>query len=315
MDWLIIALAAYFLGALAIILDKFLLGSGRFSSPPVYSFYISLLGLGALIFLPFGFYIPSDQQIAVSLLSGILFTFGILSLYYAISKAEASRVAPVVGAVIPVISYFFSIILFGEELVTVQISGFLLLIFGGLLISFDLPLRINKRKFFAGFEHAILAGILLAGAYVLFKCVYQEQNFFNGFIWTRFGSALGIVGLFAVPRWRKDIFKSFKEIKKPTDTHYRTGFLLILNKIIGGTSSILLNYGFKIGSVTLINALVSSQYVFVLILATAASFWHPKVFREKLYFWDWAQKAAAIAIIAAGIYLISINLSSRIFPI
>lgn len=307
MSWLFITLTAYFLGALAIILDKFILGSKRVSSPPVYSFYISLLGLGAIIFIPAGFYVPSSQQIIISLFSGVLFTLGILALYFAIQKSEASRVAPVVGAAIPVATYFFSVILFKESLGAIQILGLLLLIFGGLLISFDLPLRINKRKFFAGFQHSILAGILMSGAYVFFKFVYQEQNFLNGFIWTRLGSALAVAGLFLVPEWRRSIIRSLKEFRKPKHAHYRTGVLLVLNKVIGGTSSILLNYAFKLGSVTLVNALVSSQYVFVLALAYGASIWHPKVFGERLYFWDWAQKVVAIIIIAAGIWLISIH--------
>lgn len=306
MSWLAITLTAYFLGALAIILDKFLLGSRRISSAPVYSFYISFLGLGAIIFLPFGFYVPSGYQIIISLFSGALFTLGILALYFAIQGAQASRVAPVVGAVIPVITYVFSIIIFREVLGIIQILGLGLLIFGGLLISFDLPLRVSKRKFFAGFEHSILAGILLSGAYVFFKFVYQEQSFLNGFIWTRFGGALAIAGFFLVPKWRKDIIQSLKRIKNPKHAHFRTGALLVLNKIIGGTGSILLNYAFKLGSVTLANALISSQYVFVLALAYGASVWRPKVFEEKLYFWDWAQKVAAIIIIAVGIWLISL---------
>lgn len=59
------------------------------------------------------------------------------------------------------------------------------------------------------------------------------------------------------------------------------------------------------GSVTLVNSMVSLQYVFVLILVAIAAKKHPKVFEEKLLFWDWAQKVAAILIIAIGMFLIS----------
>lgn len=335
MSWIIITISAYFLGALTIVLDKFILSGKKVTSPPVYSFYISLLGLGVAFIAPFSFYVPSGIQIVVSLFSGTLFTFGILALYYAINKSEASRVAPVVGASIPVIAYLFSIFLFGEVLGRNQLLGLIFLIFGGLLISFDLPLKIQpqnyrtlkkipilrlaaplfftesagtcRRKFFIGFEQSLLAGILMSGAYVFFKFVYEEQSFINGFMWTRFGSALAIACFFLVPAWRHDIIESLRGFRRPKSGNIRIGAIVILNKIVGGTSSILLNYAFKLGSVTLVNALVSSQYVFILVLAYGASLWHPKVFEEKLYFWDWAQKVAAIIIIAFGVWLVSLE--------
>ncbi len=306
MSWLIIALISFFLSALVIILDKFILGAKKVSSPPVYAFYIGLLGLGALIFTPFGFSVPSPIQIIVSLISGALFTLGILSLYCAISKAQASRVAPLAGAVIPFITFIISILFFGEKLNYAQMAGAGALVLGGLLISFDLPLKLGGKKFFSGFWHTILAGTILAVAYSLFKFVYSGQEFLSGFIWTRIGSALVVLSFFIVPHWRKDIVKSLKGFAKPTHSHMHAGSLVVLNKIFGGTASILFNYAISLGSVTLINALVSMQYVFILILASVFSIWHPKVFEEKLYFWDWVQKVAAIAIIAVGIWLISL---------
>jgi hypothetical protein len=66
----------------------------------------------------------------------------------------------------------------------------------------------------------------------------------------------------------------------------------------------MLNYAIVLGSVTLINALVSLQYIFVLAIAGLFSRSHGHIFQEKLEFWDWAQKIAAIAIIAAGMFFI-----------
>ncbi len=305
MSWLLITLSSYFLSALAIILDKFILGAKKVGSPPVYAFYIGLLGLGALAFLPFGFSIPSVPQIIISVISGSLFTYGILSFYYAIKVGEAGRVAPLAGAIIPFGTYFISVLFFGEKINAVSLIGAALLILGGLLISFDLPLKFDKKKFFPGFKFAVLSGLILAIAYSLFKVIYNEQNFFNGFIWTRFGSAGAIISFFFVPAWRKNILRSLKNFKKPTHHHYRAGALIVLNKVIGGTASILFNYAIALGSVTLINTLVASQYIFILILAAIFSVWHPKVFEEKLFFWDWAQKAAAIVMIGIGIYLVA----------
>jgi drug/metabolite transporter (DMT)-like permease len=305
MSWIFVAVSAYFLGAFAVLMDKFLLGSKRISSPQIYTFYVGIFGLGAFLFAPFGFSVPSIWQIIISIVSGAIYIGGIFAINLSINKAEASRVTPVVFSVVPIASYFISAFLDNEKLTTLQIGGVLLLVIGGLLISFDLPLKMTKRKFFVGFYTSCLAGVLLAISYVMFKMVYAEQTFLNGFMWTRVGGFVAALLLLVIPAWRKSIFKSFTHAKKPTSENVGTGGLFVVNKIVGGTSSILLNKAFQLGSVTLVNSMVSLQYVFVLILVAIAAKRSPKVFAEKLLFWDWAQKIGAITIIAVGMFFVS----------
>lgn len=313
MSWLFIAITSYFLSSLVIILDKFILSAKKVASPPVYSFYIAILGLGVLILAPFDFSVPPVEKIVASLVSGALFTFGILALYFAIRVGQASRVATFVGAVIPFLTFIISVLFFGEELNWTEIIGALLLVSGGLLVTFDLPLKTNQKKFWEKFKYALLSGLLLAVAYSIFKYVYEGQSFLCGFIWTRFGSALTIASFFFVPSWRRDILESLKGFAKPTHDHYHAGALIILNKIIGGTASILFNYALALGSVTIVNALVASQYVFILIFAAIFSLWYPKIFGEKLHFWDWAQKVAAIGLVGGGVYLVANSGSMALF--
>jgi len=295
---------AYLFGALANILDKFLLGSKRFSSAPVYAFYVGVFSLWAVFFAPFGLVMPSLSGLALCFGSGIIFLLGILLLYFAIGKAQASRVVPVVGAVLPLATFLISLPMQSEKLNLLQIFGILLLILGGLLISFDLPLKLGKKKFFSGFYFAIGAGILLAIAYVAFKNLSQSENFVTWYVWTRVGGFLGALGLLLVPIWRKDIWKSFHLHRKNKKQAFSTGAIFVGNKIVGGLSALLLNYAITLGSVTLINALVSVQYVFVLILAWMVSKKYHQIFEEKLFFWDWVQKIVAIGVIAVGIFFI-----------
>ncbi len=306
MAWIFVAVSAYFLGALAVLLDKFLLGSKRVSSPQVYTFYVGVFGLAAFMFAPFGLSIPSNTQMAISLISGAFYIAGIFALNLSINKAEASRVTPVVFSVLPIATYAISFLIQDERLTLIQLGGVALLILGGLLISFDLPLKMNKRKFFKGFYTSCLAGVLLAISYVMFKMLSDEQTFFSSFIWMRIGGFIGVLSFFLIPTWRKAILKTFKHAKKPSREHVHTGGLFIVNKVLGGTSAILLYVAIGMGSVTLVNSMISLQYVFVLLLVAAASIKHPEVFAEKLLFWDWAQKIAAILIIAVGMFFVSI---------
>jgi len=305
MTWITVAVAAYLFGASANILDKFLLGSKRISSPPVYAFYIGLFGLAAFMFAPFGLSLPSATILGLCFLSGALFLVGITLLYFGLARAEAGRIMPVVGAVIPLVTFLISMLFGSDSFSGAQLFGMVLLVFGGLLISFDLPLQMGKKKFFAGFPQAVAAGVVMAIAYVMFKHISASESFVTWYIWTRVGGLFGIALLLAVPKWRRAIFRSFTAAKKNKKQAYSTGGIFISNKIIGGLGTLCFNFALTLGSVTLINALVSLQYVFLLGLLWLVSKKYHAIFQEKLLFWDWAQKIAAIFIIGIGVYFVS----------
>ncbi len=305
MAWLPIAVSAYFLIALEVIMDKFLLTSKRVSHPAIYTFYTGILSLFALAFFPFGFHMISGNKIIASLVAGIIFVYAILALFFAINKSEASRVIPVVGAVVPMVTLFLSSgLIISEHLGKLEVIGVGMLIIGGLGISLDLSSK-NSRKFFVGFAHSIIAGILLAISYTVFKEFYNHDNFINVYIWTRFGVLLGALSLLVVPVWRKLILNSFLKFKKPSTKNKFSGILFVLNKALGGTGSIVKEYATSIGSVTIVNALVSTEYIFIFLLGLSFSFWLPKVFKEKRDSESIIQKILAIIIITTGIVLIS----------
>lgn len=311
MSWIIIAIFSYFLVALEIILDKFLLSSKRVSHPAIYAFYSGVLSLTALlIFAPFGFHLISISDAILSFSAGIIFTYGILCLFFAINKSDASQAIPVVGAVIPLTTYFLSLIFLSEDLKNYQLLGVVILILGGLLISFDLPLKINKKKFFSGFYYSIGAGILLAIAFTSFKYFFDRDNFLNVYIWTRMGLFIGAITLLAIPIWRKIIFNSFRGVHNSNDDkkkNIKTGLLFVATKILGGAGSILTNKAIAIGSVTIVNALVSTEYAFILLLGIVFSLRFPQIFQEKRDAKTILEKVLAIIMITIGVVLISIK--------
>jgi len=307
MNWIFVAVVSYLLIALGVILDKFLLSSKRISHPVIYAFYSGILSFFTIfIFAPFGFHWVSLGNASGMIASGLFFFIGIFFLFYAIKKSEASRVVPLIGAIVPLCSLVIEGIIFGQHFSALEIFGIIILIFGGLLISFDLPIEIGKKKFFAGFSQTILAGIFLAVAYSGFNIYYKQDNFSNVFGWTRLGLTLGAFLLFLFPAWRKAILKSLFGFKKEKRKHAGTANLFFLNKILNGVGSALVNYAIAIGSVAAVNALVSVEYVFVFILALIFHGFLPHVFSEKIRLSDLLQKVMAIFVIGIGIALIMI---------
>lgn len=303
MNWILLTIGAYFLVALEVILDKFLISSERVSHPAVYAFYSGVLSLFAFVFFPLGFHLISPNDALLSFLAGIIFVYGILSLFFAMKKSEASQVTMVVGAITPIVTFLFSIFFLEEKLSSVQLGGVFILILGGIWISLDLS-KNYTRRFFVGFFPSVLAGVLLAISFALFKNFYEKDNFINVYIWTRVGVMLGALSLLINSNWRKIIIRSFGNVKKPNSQNKSSGAIFILNKILGGTGSILKEFATAIGSVTIVNALISIEYVFVFVLGIIFSVWLPDVFREKMNFENIFQKVTATMIIFFGLLLV-----------
>lgn len=310
MNYIVVAIIAYLLIALGVVIDKFLLSSKRVSHPAIYAFYSGILSFFTIfIFAPFGFHWTNLTSTIGMALVGLVFFAGMVSIFYAIKKGEASRVVPLVGVIIPLISLLIEGVIFRQPFSAQEILGIIILVFGGFLISFDLPLEIGKKKFFAGFFQAILAGFFLAIAYLgfdYFSEIYKDDGFSNVFIWTRFGLTLGSILILIIPAWRKIILKSIFGAKKQKSKNLRTANLFFLNKILNGTGSALINYAIFLGSATIVNALISVEYVFVFIVVAIFHAIFPKIFAERNKLSDILQKVIAILVVAVGIVFITI---------
>lgn len=305
MSWFAVTASAYFLIALEMVLDKFLISSKRVSHPSVYAFYSGVLSTFAFVFVPFGFRLVEPEKIILSILAGMVFTYGILALFFAFDRGEASQVAPVSGAFTTIATYLISFLFLHEKLDGGHAIGVAVLIAGSLLISLNLFDSRSSRKFFRGFGMSILSGVLLAVAYTSFKGFYRHDKFINIFIWTRLGLFIGALSLFAVSGWRRKILASLSNFRSPKGGDVGSGGLFVANKALGGTGSILLNYAISLGSVTLVNALVALEYLFVFLMGAMLVRWFPKAFKEKS---DWkivTQKVGAIVMITIGVVLVS----------
>ena len=299
--------------AFCFILDKLLLKK-NIPNPSVYAFYMALLSLGVLFLLPFGVRWLDWNFFFVSIIFGIIFIWGLVFFYKAVKVNEISRIAPLVGTITQIFTFLIAVLFFDKAINWHNYFGLFLLIIGGFLVSFDLPLKYKKLT--KGLADSIAGGFLLAVAYSGFDYVYDlyeinygaSGSFINGFFWTRIGLFLGGLSLLIIGKYRTEIKKTIfgKKKKHQQSRNLKTISLFLLNKIFGGTSSILSNNAIYLGGAVFVQAMSSAQFVFVLILAAIMAAKHPDIFEEKLYFWDWAQKIMAIGMIVAGVVLVSV---------
>jgi len=304
MTWLYTALLAYSLFGLVTVTDKYLL-KARIPNPKVYAFYVGLLSIVYLIFIPFGFTQPSPALVGLNLLTGACAILALFSLYLALEKGEASRVGPIVGGLVPIFTFIF-LWLFSPEKISLlpqELIAFLLLILGTVLICWGKPF---SQKYSLGLlVISALASFFFALFFTLAKFVYLTQPFISGLIWIKIGSFLtGFVFLFF-----KDVrHLAFKQFKGLTSYSQKTALIFIGKNLTGGLGYICQNLAVslaRVGQVAFISALQGVQYIFVLILAIILAKKLPHILKEEISREVLWQKIIAILLISFGLAVLA----------
>lgn len=309
MVWIGATLLGYFFLAFSQILDKFLLTKERIPEPAVYAFYVSLFSAFSFVFSGFGLKILPFSQMLLFGLSGVIFTYSLLTFYYAVRQYDIARIAPLHGLFVTgtvVLCAFLLPEIFGEPHLSWELFlSLFLFVGGGFLISYDLPLRKSDHLPWV----VVLSGFLLGAHLLLLKIGYQHTDFVNGLVWSRAGSFAGAFSLLLFPVLRHQIFKHQKKTAPHRGKKKNLGVLglFVFNKTMAGTASLLLVFAISAGSTSFVQALNGMQFVFLLLLVIPFAQLYPKIFPEHLSVSDWLQKLLALILIGFGFYFLSIS--------
>lgn len=300
--------------------DKFLL-SKKIHSSVIYAFYVGVWSIFNFVILPFDFWIPNVQELALDLFAGFLFLVTLVFWYKALHQSEATRVVPIVGALVPIFSFMLSFVFLGESLSRQQFLAFLILIYGGVLMSvkhtkfYAWKEVTNKFKnvfgnYFGGIHaeyrptrrlifNSTASALLFAAYYVLIKSIYMSQPFIGAFVWSRLGTFLGTLAILFFPDWRRMIFKHQKNQKSPKNMSF---FLTV--RLFAALAFIMLNWAISMGPVALINSIQGAQYVFLFLIVLFLSRKYPKILREEMGGGVMIQKVIGASLVCTGLYML-----------
>lgn len=296
LSWLSIALSGYLLLAFTGIADKFLV-SKVVRAPIAYAFYTAITGPFSLILVPFGARLLTLHDFVVALLAGVFFIAAIYHSYSAISRSSISRVIPIQGGLIPMFSFLLAYLILDERLTFFQTSGFFFLVAGAVIISF----RKEKGKWTTkALAYAAMSSAFFAIASVLTKYVFDHSNFISGMVWTRIGFILPIPFILMFKKNREAIFNAPKQAGVKNIALYYSA------RASGTIGGFLQNYAVSLGSVSVVNALQGMQFVFLLIMTSLISIFHPNILKEKITAESISLKVIAITLISIGLGMISL---------
>lgn len=196
----------------------------------------------------------------------------------------------------PVFTLLFAYLILGERLLPTQLAAFAFLVSGAVLISFKQERTGWHPK---ALTNAIFAAILFALSFVLTKYIFDTYNFVSGLIWTRVGF-FAVALSFLIPKEvRTAIFKA------PKQTTSGNKYLYYGARVSGSIAGFLQNYAISLGSVTIVNAMQGTQYALLLVGTIVLSKYFPKILREEVTRTIVLQKLFAIAMISAGLILLT----------
>jgi len=287
------AITAYLLFALNGIADKFLL-TKAIKHPVTYAFYSGASSVLILVLAPFFLKSISATTFYIALIAGALFTYGLYFFFTATRSISVSRILPIEGGLVPVFTLILSFTILGERLSGTQMLAFIFLVAGAILISFKYDKQHGWHM--QAIRNATIAAFFFALSFVLTKYVYTETTFLSGLIWTRMGLVLGALSFLLISQYRKYIFSA------PERVTHRNKLIFYGARVSGGLGGFLQNYAISLGSVTIVNALQGTQFIFLLILTSFISIYHPKILEEKITKKIIFQKLIAIILISYGLF-------------
>jgi len=294
MGWIAWATLGYFLNAIAVAVDKALLGQRGMKDPAVYTILIATLGLFVFVLAPFGLERPTAASLTWGVLSGVFFTLGLWSMFTVLGRGEASRVPAFIGSLNPLFVFLGSFLFLSERLNTLEAVAFALLVGGGLLMVGGHG-GLGRRDLFLAVASSAAFGI----AFVLLKLTFSETNFISGLVWSRLGGFLAALALFLVPGTWSDLRLSFSAGGK-------VQLAFVGGQLAGATAGLLNSYAITLASVTLVNALQGVQYVFLLIMAALVSFRWPQLFHDEFSPAVAGRKIGGTLLIVGALWLLSV---------
>ncbi|MFA5188205.1 MAG: EamA family transporter [Patescibacteria group bacterium] len=297
MLWLYITIAAYLLFALANIGDKLVVSKFK-TAPIAYAFYVGILGVVAVILLPFGVKWINFNLLVISFFAGVAFIMAAFFMYKALAQGEASRAITLLGSSSPIFTFLLSAGILQEKLNDEELISFGILVLAIILLSQHKPDGKKTKIHWELIIWALLAGLFFSINYVLTKFLFYQETFVTVFFWTRIGGVLTALFIFGLAKTRKIIKKDWQRPKK------QKGLLVFGIQLVGGLGVIFQSYALNLASATLVNALQAIQYALVFIMAIFLGKKIPEL-KENLAKREIIIKIIAIILVAIGLYILT----------
>jgi len=306
MTWILIAIVGQIANGFAFVIDKILL-KHAFKRSATYAGMVGLLSAVSLVLIPWVKAWPGGGDLLLAILCGITFMAALWTFFAALSRGEASRVVPIISALIPIMTLVGTFAFLGERLSSKQLIGFGLLIVSTILLSGG---KAQSRLTKATIGLCVLSALLFAVSSVSGKAVYDSAGFLGGFVTTRIVAAITalLMALLIDPLSGAEMLSIVKGGKKKKKGETISGSsaakLALIGQTLGGIGFITLQYAISLGSASIVNALQVMQFALLVVVAFILKNKAQTLLGETLNRSVIFLKAIALVVMAVGLALV-----------
>lgn len=308
MTWILIALIGHAANGFAFVIDKILL-KNAFKRSATYAGLVGLLSILAAFLIPWLPAWPVGADLMLGIASGITFMIALWTFFASLSRGEASRVVPVISALIPIATLGGTSLFLDERLSGRQLIGFALLIIATILLAAG---KSQHRLSKAAIGFACLSALMFAVSSVTGKAVYDSAGFLAGFITSRITAACTalLLAMIIDPLSGSEILSILrpkngrKKEKGQIITQSTAAKLAVLGQVMGGVGFIGVQYAMSLGSAAIVNSLQVMQFALLVIIAFLLKSKAQTLLGESLNRSVVAIKGAALLVMAVGLALV-----------
>ncbi|MEO5927326.1 MAG: EamA family transporter [Patescibacteria group bacterium] len=300
MNWILLAIIGHAANGVAFVIDKSLL-STAFKRSATYAGLVGILSFIVIAAAPWVKVWPHGNPLTISLISGALFVVALWAFYEALARAEASRIVPIVGSLIPILTLLGTSIFLGEHLRASQLIGFALLVAATAILSSSGG---GSRPSRASIGLAVVSAILFAVSSVTAKYSYDTAGFLPAFVASRLSAA--VVSVFIVVAIDRVAGRELWSMLKPKQGRNKkamksAGVLAVVGQSLGAGGFLCVQLAASGGSAAIVNALQAVQYALLVIAALFLKHRAPKLLGENLEGRVLFTKITALIVAAIGL--------------
>src|SRR3989344_7526356 len=310
MPWWVFVVFGNLLVAVAVVFDKFLV-SGPIESPRRYAMLSAIVSIfGVFLVIPgllgfwgeaFMFQAPTFWVIIFGLVQSAATIAALFFLFSAFKQGEASRVAPVVGALNAIFTLAIALVFLQERASAVQFIGVGFSILGALFLTLKAQ---TLRALHHYAQPALFSGFLFAVAYVVLKALFNTTTFITVMVVVAVGQFLvGLLMLLTTPHHEK---KKGTIVQTELLMPKRTFTLFVAKQAFASFGTLAITFSISLANVSLVNATEGLKYAFLFCMVILLSIRFPHILREDLAGSSLGAKIAGIVFVGMGLAFLAL---------
>jgi bacterial/archaeal transporter family protein len=294
MDWILLSLLAPLFLAASNFVDKYVLEKYTrgifdfvfFTTITSWIFFAAILFFNKMPELNFYSLIP----IATGMI--LVYSYGFYG--KALEQGDTSSLV-VLFKLIPVVTIILAFIFLGQTLSLTEIFGFIIVLFGAIVVSFEK----SKSIFIKGFG-MILIAILMWSIMTLFVDYgLTKMSFWDYFLLDNLGSALAGLTMFIIPSIRKQVVEG---IRTATTGKY---IWFSWNNILDFLGQLSIKKALVIApSAGLVTVVMQAQSFYAILIGALLTLFLPKIIKENISASMLIKKFIGAVIMFLGIYVL-----------